>query len=183
MTPQVYSNENETIETIETGGTQPVAGPATPQAPAPQAVTPAPVPTATPPAPPSYPPPAPRRQGPSGWRWALGIGLVVIGALSWFIVGWGLVFAGSNAAVAMAVGAIPALTCLAAGWLLQSWTGAVVTEVVYLAVSALMWMLFIVGVGDTQAWAVAFPLYAALPAVVLGAVGTAIGMALAGRRR
>ena len=53
----------------------------------------------------------------------------------------------------------------------------------YLAVSALMWVLFIVGVDDTQAWAVAFPLYAALPAVVLGAVGTAIGMALAGRRR
>ncbi len=137
-------------------------------------------PTATPPAPPSYPAAAQRR--PSGGRWALGIGLVIFGGLSWFIVGWGLVFAGSNVVMAIAVGTIPALTCLAAAWLLRSWTGAVAVEVVYLAISALMWMWAIVGVGDIQAWAVAFPLYAALPAVVLGAIGTAIGMAVAGRR-
>jgi hypothetical protein len=57
-----------------------------------------------------------------------------------------------------------------------------VTEAVYLAVSALMWMWAIVGAGDVQAWTVGFPLYAALPAVVLGAIGSAIGMAIAGRR-
>jgi hypothetical protein len=72
-------------------------------------------PTAAPPAPPSRPLEAQQRLGPSRWRWALGIGLVIVGGLSWFILGFGLVFAGSNVAMAMAVGAIPALTCLAAG--------------------------------------------------------------------
>lgn len=177
MTQQVDAHEK-----IESSGTQPVAAPTTPQTPPPQAVMPEWATTATPPVPPRYPPTAPPRRGPSAGRWALGLGLVIAGGLSWFIVGFGLVFAGSNVALGVAVGALPALTCLAAGWLLRSWTGAVVTEVVYLAVSALMWVLAIVGAGDTQAWTVAFPLYAALPAVVLGAIGTAIGTALAGHR-
>jgi hypothetical protein len=177
MTSQVDANEK-----IETGSTQPGAAPEAPQTPSPQAVMPAWVPTATPPAPPRYPPAAPPRRGPSAGRWALGVGLVIVGGLAWFIVGWGLVFAGSNVALGIAVGVLPALTCLAAGWLLRSWMGALVTEVVYLAVSALMWVLAIVGPGDIQAWTVAFPLYAALPAVVLGAIGTTIGMAIARRR-
>lgn len=178
MTPQVHVNE-----TIETGDGKPVETPTPPAAvPAAQAVAPAEIQTATPPTPPCYPPAAQQR-GPSGWRWALAIGLVIIGGLSWFIVGWGIVFAWSNVALGIAVGALPALTCLAAGWLLRTWWGLVATVVVYLAVSARLWVLAIVGVGDTQAWAVGFPLYAALPAVVLGVIGTAIGMAIAGRRR
>ncbi len=199
MIPQVHPNEiSETSESIQTGDTQPVVAqevppveptgaasdagtsPAPPAAP--QAVTPEWVPAAAPPIPPRYPPAAPPRRGPSAWRWALAIGLVIVGGLSWFIVGFGLIFAGSNVALGIAVGAIPALTCLAAGWLLASWARAVVPVIVYLAISAVMWVLAIVGVGDTQAWTVAFPLYAVLPAVVLGAIGTAIGMAFARRR-
>lgn len=177
MTPQVHVNE-----TIQTGDGKPVETPAPPAA-VPQAVTPEWVQTATPPTPPRYPPVAPPRRGPSAGRWALAIGLVLVGGLSWFIFGWGIAFAGSNVALGIAIGAIPALTCLAAGWLLASWARAVVPVIVYLAVSAVMWMLAIVGVGDVQAWAVGFPLSVVLPAVVLGAIGTAIGMAIAGRRR
>ncbi|MGE5333777.1 MAG: hypothetical protein ACM3N4_03680, partial [Nitrososphaerota archaeon] len=77
------------------------------------------------------------------------------------------------------VGAVPALACLAAGWLLRSWWGLAATVIVYLAASALLWFFAIVGVGDVQAWLVAFPLYAVLPAVVMSAIGTAIGIARA----
>ena len=124
-----------------------------------------------------------RRRGmPPAGRWALGLGLVVIGGLSWFIVGWGLVFAvnqgltltGILASVLVAV--VPAVTCLVAGWLMRSWWGMVAAIVVYAAVSALLWMLAIVGAGDTQAWLVVFPLYVVLPGVVMAAIGAIIGM-------
>ena len=82
------------------------------------------------------------------------------------------------------VGALPALACLAAGWLLRSWPGMLVTVAAYLAVSAVMWILMaIVNAGDAQAWLVSFPLFAALPAVVMGVIGVAIGKGLVGGRQ
>lgn len=138
-----------------------------------------PPPTTPPPAPPRGPTAERLRQTPSAGRWAWAIALAILGGLSWFVFGWGLVAAGSNIFFGILVGAVPALTCLAAGWLLRSWWGLAATVIVYLAVSALLWVFAIVGAGDVQAWLVAFPLYAVLPAVVMSAIGTAIGMARA----
>lgn len=140
-------------------------------------------PAVSPPAPPVRPPAA-RRRGPSGGRWAVSIALAILGGLSWFIFGWGFVASGSNTAMSILVGALPALACLAAGWLLQSWPGMLVTVAAYLAVSAVMWILMaIVNAGDAQAWLVSFPLFAALPAVVMGVTGVAIGKGLVGGRQ
>lgn len=136
----------------------------------------------TPPAPPGESSGTRRRRMGPGWRWALALGLAVFGGLTWFIFGWGVVFAtyqGPNIAGILAgvlVAALPAVTCLVAGWLLRSWWGMAASVVVYAAVSALLWFLAIVGAGDMQAWLVAFPLYVVAPAVIMAAIGTIIGM-------
>lgn len=68
-------------------------------------------------------------------------------------------------------------TCLLAGWLLRSWWGLVVTPVVYVAVAAFASMLPWFGGGtDFSGWIGGFVLYIVLPAVVMSAIGTAIGM-------
>ena len=110
-------------------------------------------------------------------RWALAIGLTVLGGLSWFPIGFGVAASGSNILLQMLVGAIPALTCLAAGWLLRSWVGLVVAAVVYIAVSAVAWVLFVGGGPSGMAfWTTEFAVAAVLPGVVMSAVGAAIGM-------
>ena len=145
----------------------------------------APAPTSAPPTPPNYPSAAYRR--PSRGRWAWSIGLVVLGGLAWWIYGFVLSSVGFSLGggrdvfsilVSTLVAAVPALTCLVAGWLLRSWTGMIVAALVYMAASALMWMLAAVGDLATAE----FALYIVMPAVVLGAIGAAIGMAIAGRR-
>lgn len=68
-------------------------------------------------------------------------------------------------------------TCLFAGWLLRSWWGLVVVPVVYAGVAALASMLPWFGGGtDGSGWIGGFALYIVLPAVVMSAIGTAIGM-------
>ena len=99
------------------------------------------------------------------WRWALGIGLPLLGALSWVI--WGF----AVAAWGPLVGVIPALTCLVAAWLLRSWTGLLVASVVYIGAGAVMWILAVSGSLNIEyVWAIA------LPGVVLAALGAAISL-------
>lgn len=116
---------------------------------------------------------------PPGVRWALAIGLTVIGGLSWFVFGWG-VASGSFLGILLAA-IVPSVTCLAAGWLLRSWWGMAASVVAYVAVSAVMWYWAIVGAGDIQPWTFQFPLVVVLPGAIMGAIGTAIGMYRAGR--
>lgn len=71
------------------------------------------------------------------------------------------------------VGIIPALTCLVAGWLLRSWIGFIVTSVVYVAASAVMWIMAVGGGLNAE-----YVLAIVLPGVALAALGTAIGMYL-----
>lgn len=99
------------------------------------------------------------------WRWALGIGLPILGALS--LVIWGFAIA----AWGPLAGIVPALTCLVAGWLLRSWLGLIVTSVVYVGAGAVMWIL--AGGGGLN---VEYVLAIVLPGVALAAIGTAIGM-------
>jgi hypothetical protein len=68
-----------------------------------------------------------------------------------------------------------AATCLLAGWLLRSWWGFVVAPIVYAGVAALV-SQSIGGASDWPIWTVGFVLYIVLPAVVMSAIGTAIGM-------
>lgn len=68
---------------------------------------------------------------------------------------------------------VPATTCLLAGWLLRSWWGLVVAPVLYVGAVALMLVLFIGIAGQLP---IEFAWYVVLPAVVMSAIGTAIGM-------
>lgn len=125
------------------------------------------------------------RREPNGWklsggRWALSLSLPILGGLSWFLFGWSVAW--GNALIATLASIAPAVTCLVAGWLLRSWWGLVATVAVYMAVSALIWGLFVVGPGDLQAWALTFPLHVALPGLVMAAIGTIAGRYSAGRR-
>lgn len=116
-----------------------------------------------------------RQRMPSGGRWVLSLGLTVLGGISWFLFGWGVAWGSPLVAVVSA--AVPALTCLVAGWLLRSWWGLVAAVVVYVAVSALMWVL--IGGGGPGGMAfltIGFALYVVLAGVVMAAIGTAIGM-------
>lgn len=76
-----------------------------------------------------------------------------------------------------------AATCLLAGWLLSSWWGFVLAPVVYASVAVLATLLlpWFGYSGDMQVWTTGFLLYIVLPAVVMSAIGTAIGMYRAGR--
>ena len=69
------------------------------------------------------------------WRWVVGIGLPILGALS--VVVWGFAIA----AWGPVAGIVPALTCRASGWLLRSWLGGIVTSVVYVVAGGIMWIL------------------------------------------
>ncbi len=75
-------------------------------------------------------------------------------------------------------------TCLLAAWLLRSWWGLGVAPVVYVGMAALASMLpwFGGGVTDWTGWIGGFLLYIVLPAVVMAAIGTAIGMFRGGQR-
>ena len=68
-----------------------------------------------------------------------------------------------------------AVTCLLGGWLLRSWWGLVVVPVVYAGIPALVSQLM-GGTISGDVWPVGFALYIVLPAVVMSAIGTAIGM-------
>lgn len=103
-------------------------------------------------------------------RLALGVGHRTSyprGALSVVIWGFAVAFWGP------VVGIIPALTCLVAGWLLRSWIGFIVTSVVYVAASAVMWIMAVGGGLNAE-----YVLAIVLPGVALAALGTAIGMYL-----
>lgn len=74
-------------------------------------------------------------------------------------------------------GIVPALTCLAAAWLLRSWVGLVVTSVVYVVIGGIMWVLAVSdALNLNYVWAIV------LPGVVLAALGTALGMYLSRSR-
>ncbi len=101
--------------------------------------------------------------------------MTVLGALSWFFFIWGV--ASGNTLIAILSAAVPAVTCLVAGWLLRSWWGLVAAALVYTVVSAPLWTLF--GGGGPAGMSFltfAFALCIVLPAVVMAAIGTAIGM-------
>lgn len=186
MTPVSRTSIDER-PSIEQGGPPAEPPPATPQAPSADMVeahgkAEPPAQPAAPPTPPGSGTVARQPRNPSGGRWALALGLAFLGGLTWFIFGWGIVFAtfqGPDIA-AILVGAVsallPAVTCLVAGWLLRSWRGMVATSVVYVVAAALLWALAIAGVGDLQVWLVAFPLYVVLPGMAMAAIGTVIGM-------
>lgn len=81
--------------------------------------------------------------------------------------------------IAMTVYAVLlAATCLMAGWQLHSWWGLVTAPVVYVGVAALASLtLPWFGAGfNWSGWAAGFALYIALPAVVMAAIGTGLGM-------
>ncbi len=67
------------------------------------------------------------------------------------------------------------LTCLLAGWLLRSWLGFLIAVIVYVAAASLI--LTSSGGGGTLLFAsLGVWLYIVLPAAVMSAVGTLIGM-------
>jgi hypothetical protein len=133
------------------------------------------VPSATPPVPPRHLLTAHRRQLPPAGRWALGIGLVVLGALSWLVLGF-IVASAPNVFYALLVAALPAVTCLAAAWLVRSWWGLVAAAGVYVAAAALIWLFAV-----STSLSAEFVGYIVLPALVMSAIGTAIGMLIARR--
>jgi hypothetical protein len=136
-----------------------------------QEATSAGVPAAAPPAPPRRRLTARERQLPPVGRWALGIGLAVFGGLAWFVFGFLL------GGLADLLVAVPAVMCLVAGWLLRSWWGLVAAALVYVAVSALVWVLFVrPGPLPVELALYEFARYVMLLAVVMSAIGTAIGM-------
>lgn len=72
-----------------------------------------------------------------------------------------------------------AATCLLAGWLLRSWVGFVAAPLVYVGIAILPYQQLF---GSGSGWTGEFALYIVLPAVVMSAIGTAIGMYTAGHR-
>ncbi len=129
-------------------------------------------------------------QGPTRGRWLLGLGLAVLGGLSWWVYGFAVNAIGFSVSgrdigtilLATLVAAVPAVTCLVAGWLLRSWTGLFAATGVYVVVSAFMWVLAIGGgPGGMTFLTGEFALYVVLPGVVLSAIGTLIGMSLVRR--
>ncbi len=111
---------------------------------------------------------------PTARQWLLGLGLTVLGGLAWFIAGFGVAGGG---VLAVLVAIVPALTCLAAGWLLGSWWGFIASAAVYVVASAGMWVLAVGGGPAGMAFlTVGFILYVVVPGVVLAAIGTALGM-------
>ena len=109
------------------------------------------------------------------WQVGLGLGLAVLGGLSWFIFGFGIV---NGNMLVLLLAALPALTCLAAGWLMRSWWGMVAASLVYIAVSAPLWHALSIGAPATTP---DFALYVVLPAVVMSLIGTSIGRSRARR--
>lgn len=109
------------------------------------------------------------------WQIGLGLGLAVLGGLSWLIFGYGIV---NGNLLVLLLAALPALTCLAAGWLMRSWWGMVAASLVYIAVSAPLWHALSIGAPATTP---DFALYVVLPAVVMSLIGTTIGRSRARR--
>lgn len=108
------------------------------------------------------------------WRIGLGLGSAAIGGLSWIFFGYGI---RNGNLLLFVLALLPALWCLAAGWLLRSWWGFVLAPVVYAGVTFLTSIGF-GGLGgiDWAFWTRGFALYIVLPAVVMSAIGTSIGM-------
>ncbi len=104
------------------------------------------------------------------WRIGLGLGSAAIGGLSWIFFGYGI---RNGNLLLFVLALLPALWCLAAGWLLRSWWGLIAAALVYIAVSAPLWYALRI---DDPAMTFDFALYVVLPAVVMSAIGTAIGM-------
>jgi len=103
------------------------------------------------------------------WEIGLGLGLAVLGGLSWIFFGFGIV---NGNLLVIVLAAVPALSCLAAGWLLRSWWGLIASALVYIAISAPLWFRLQIGSPQTSA---DFVLYVVLPAAVMSLIGTAIG--------
>jgi uncharacterized BrkB/YihY/UPF0761 family membrane protein len=116
-------------------------------------------------------------QRPTWGNWLLALGLALVGGFLAIVVML-LIATFSMGALAILAAIVVASTCLAAGWLLRSWWGLTATAVVYVAVAAVMWYL----VGGGSIFSVEFALYFVLPAVVMSAIGTVVGMYQAGQR-
>lgn len=111
---------------------------------------------------------------PAARQWLLSLGLVILGGLAWIVAGFGIAGGGLVAAL---FAVLPALTCLVAGRLLGSWFGFIATAGVYVAASAVMWVLAVGGGPAGMAfWSGEFALFVVLPGFLLAAVGTALGM-------
>jgi len=112
---------------------------------------------------------------PERWQVGLGLTLVVLGGLSWLFFGYGIV---NGNMLILLLAAVPALSCLAAGWLMRSWWGLVAAALVYVVVSAPMWYGLSIGAPSTT---FDFALYVVLLAVVMSTVGTLVGRSRARR--
>lgn len=112
---------------------------------------------------------------PERWQLVLGLGLAVLGGLSWLFFGFGIV---NGNMLVIFLAALPALTCLAGGWLSRSWRGLVAVPLVYIIVSAPLWYALSIGAPATTP---DFALYVVLPAVVMSIIGTAVGRSRARR--
>lgn len=111
--------------------------------------------------------------------WIVAIGLMI--ATGYLAGITGVAYTGGSTAFRVIFGILNALalasTCLLSGWLLRSWQGLVVIPLVYAGVAALIVYRFgHGGVGLMPVLTAGFALYVVLPAVVMSAIGTAIGM-------
>ncbi|HEX8981292.1 MAG TPA: hypothetical protein VF792_00860 [Ktedonobacterales bacterium] len=104
-------------------------------------------------------------------RWAAAIGLVIVGA---YLAGVFVPFGSGLDTLVIPFAIVFATTCLVAGWLLRSWWGLITVLVVYVPVAALMRSMF---AGSAPGvFTVSFALSIVATAVVMSAIGMAIGM-------
>ncbi len=103
------------------------------------------------------------------WQIALGLGLAILGGLSWLFFGFGI-RSGNRLLIVLSL--LPALWCLAAAWQLRSWWGLVVVPLVYALVAAPLWHALSI---DAPATTFDFVLYVLVPGAIMSAIGTAIG--------
>jgi hypothetical protein len=108
--------------------------------------------------------------------WAAALGLVIVGA---FLAGVLVPFGSGMEGAAVVAAILFAMTWLVAGWLLRSWWGFIAVAVVYVAVAALLRSLFIASVPpELGVLTTRFALDTVLPAFVMSAIGTAIGIGI-----
>lgn len=90
--------------------------------------------------------------------------------------------AGWSALPGVLYATVLAATCLLAGWLLRSWWALVVAPLAYAVAAAVVSQIF-AAAEPSNVWTLGFALYILAPAVVMAAIGTAIGKVRVRRSR
>lgn len=103
------------------------------------------------------------------WQVAVGLGLAILGGLSWLFFGFGI-RSGNQLLIVLSL--LPALWCLAAAWQLRSWWGLAAVTLVYALVAAPLWHALSI---DAPTTTFDFVLYVLVPGVIMSAIGTAVG--------